>query len=357
MKLMQPMQPMRTKRTIRTARPRTLPRTTGLAASTCAVLTIAVLTGSSTQSASAADTLPVTGYQSEGDPSSLIDASAPGLGSVGVDGVNITADGRSVTAPDADAQAQLARAHADGLPADFLVGNFSDALGDFDETAAYRLLSSPANIDRVVATLRDAVVAQGWNGVTIDLESLRARDRSGLTNFAAALKASLPAGTEVSIDVTTFQSLSDYDANGYDLQALGQAVDNLALMGYDEHGFGTGPGPVGELSWQASGLDVVLSQVDPGKVDLGVAGYGYAFAPGGGVTQVGDQQARDMVAGDGATAAFDTNAGEWTATLSDGTVLWWSDATSLASRKQLAADRGIHGLAVWDLGLSDTIQP
>jgi spore germination protein len=336
---------------------RTFPRTTGLAASACVALTMAVLTGSSTQSASAASALPVTGYQSEGDPSSLIDASAPGLGSVGVDGVNITADGQSVAAPSSDAQAQLARAHADGLPASFLIGNFSAGLGDFDEPAAYRLLSSPANIDRVVAALRDAVVAQGWDGVTIDLESLQARDRSGLTDFAAALKASLPAGAVVSIDVTAFESLSDYNANGYDLQALGQTVDNLALMAYDEHGFGTGPGPVGELSWQASGLDVVLSQVDPGKVDLGVAGYGYAFAPDGGVTQVSDQGARDTVAGDGATATFDTNAGEWTATLSDGTVLWWSDAKSRASREQLAADRGIHGLAVWDLGLSDTIEP
>ena len=39
------------------------------------------------------------------------------------------------------------------LRAEFLVGNYSDAIGDFDPTALHNLVSSPANIGTVVASL------------------------------------------------------------------------------------------------------------------------------------------------------------------------------------------------------------
>ncbi|WP_194922825.1 glycosyl hydrolase family 18 protein [Catenulispora pinisilvae] len=326
-----------------------------LAASAVGVLATAVLT-LPTGTASAFTGLPVVGYQEEGDATSLIDAGAGALGSVGVDGVNITSDGTSVSVPDDGALNQLATAHADGLPAEFLVGNFSQAIGDFDESAAYNLLSSQDNIKNVVASLSDAVASQGWDGVTVDIESLRSRDTDGLTAFVTALKQALPSGKTVSLDLMNGQSAAEYSDLGYDLPALGQVVDHLVLMAYDQHTQDSGPGPVGALSWQQQGLDVLVSEVPAGKVDLGVAGYGYSWPPGGGATQVSDQGARDLVAADGATAQFDDASGEWTATLSDGTVLWWSDAQSLALRRTMAANAGIHGLAVWDLALSDPIQ-
>ena len=299
----------------------------------------------------------MVGYQEEGDATSLIGPSADALGSVGVDGVNISADGTSVSAPDDDALNQLAAAHAKGLPAEFLVGNFSQVIGDFDEPAAYNLLSSQDNIDNVVASLRDAVGSQGWDGVTIDIESLQARDTDGLTAFVTALKQALPSGKTVSLDLMNGQSAQEYSELGYDLPALGQVVDHLVLMAYDQHTQGSGPGPVGALSWQQQGLDVLVSEVPAGGWTWGVAGYGYSWPTGGGgASQVSDQGARDLVAADGATAQFDDASGEWTATLSDGTVLWWSDAQSLALRRTMAANAGIHGLAVWDLALSDPIQ-
>ncbi|QRX89474.1 glycosyl hydrolase family 18 protein [Streptomyces noursei] len=317
----------------------------------------AVIAVACTAPTQATQRLPVLGYQVQGDATALIDASAPALGSVGVDGVNISPAGSGVDAPGATAHGQLAAAHAHGLPAELLVGNFNATTDDFDESAANRLLSSAANIDNVVTALGNAVSSQGWDGVSIDMESLAARDTDGLTRFVTALRRALPARKTISIAVTTYTDTADYAANGWDLPALGQLVDRVVLMAYDEHSNSSDPGPVGELSWQSAGLDALTSQVAPGKVDLGVAGYGYSWKPTGAVTQLSDQGARDLASSDGATTTFDSTAGEWNATLSDGTVLWWSDARSLTARRTLAAAKGIHGLAVWDLGLSDTIQP
>ena len=55
------------------------------------------------------------------------------------------------------------------------------------------------------------------------------------------------------------------------------------------------------------------------------------------------------------TQGWDGTQGEWTATLKNGTVLWWSDANSWPLRVSLAQQYGLHGMALWALDLSDPI--
>ena len=117
----------------------------------------------------------------------------------------------------------------------------------------------------------------------------------------------------------------------------------------------SGPGPVGSRRWQAAALAAVATQVPVGKIDLGVAGYGYTWPTTGTGRTVTVAQARRLVARDGATARWRTGPGEWTARLSDGTRLWWSDRRSYRLRVDLARQRGLHGLAVWRLGSADTL--
>jgi spore germination protein YaaH len=250
----------------------------------------------------------------------------------------------------------LSAARSKQLRAEFLVGNYSAAIGDFDSTAAHDLVSSKTNTAHVVASLVKAVTAQGWDGVTVDLEAVNGRDRAGLVSFVTALKAAMPPGKTVSLDVTAYTSAQEYMDNGYDLAALGSVLDRVALMAYDEHGpTWNGVGPIGGLPWQRQCLEVLLTQVPAAKVDLGVAGYGYTWPTHGTGVQVSDSQARTMVQADGSTAGWNAAQGEWTATLHNGTVLWWSDAKSWPLRESLAQTYNLHGLALWSLGLSDPL--
>jgi spore germination protein len=297
----------------------------------------------------------VTGFQEEGTPSSRITASAGALTTVGVDGVNISADGGAVGRPDSDARNQLAVAHRDHLRAELLIGNYSDAIGDFSELEAHRLFSSNSKIDAVVAELVRSVRTEGWDGLSVDLESLSGRDGAGLVTFLRTLRAELPAGRTVSVCVSNRTSAAGFRQSGYELAAIGATVSRVILMGYDEHGTWGTPGPVGALAWQRAGIRVVLRSVPAAKLDLGVAGYGYAWRPGGDV-QLGDAAARRLALSPGARASFDRRAGEWTAHLPDGSTIWWSDARSFALRVGLAHSLHLHGLAVWSLGLSDPLR-
>jgi spore germination protein len=302
-----------------------------------------------------APTLPILGFQSDGSPTSLIAQDAAGLGSVGVDGLNLAGKPGAVSAPEASDRAQLAAAHAAGLPAVLLVGNYSDKINNFSEPLAYKTLASPTAMGKLAATLSADVRSEGWDGISVDLESLAPRDASGLVTLLADLRTDLGPSASLTMCVENLTAAKQYPANGYDLAGIAQSVSQVVLMAYDQHGpWEKTPGPVGATSWVTRGLRALMTAVPASQIDLGVAGYGYVWGPGG-RHQLSDAGARGLVADQGGHARWVASVGEWTAKLPSGAVVWWSDARTLALRQTLAARFGLHGLAVWSLGLSDPI--
>lgn len=300
--------------------------------------------------------LAVTGFQSEGSPNSRITASEKALTTVGVDGVSLSGDGASVAAPDAAARKALRVAHASHLRAEFVVSNWDNGINDFSETVANDLLRSQHNINAVAQELAGTATSQHWNGVNIDLEALRPRDGDGLVTFLGILRHDLPRHDSVSVDVSNRSTAAGFRNGGYDLRGIADAASRIILMAYDEHGpWEHHPGPVGALPWQRRGLATVLKVVPAKQVDLGQAGYGYAWRPHV-TTTLSDKRARRLVRRHHATPHFDQRNGEWTAQLPDGSTLWWADARSYKLRATLARRHNLHGLAVWSLGLSDQIR-
>ena len=290
-----------------------------------------------------------TGYVLDSAPDALVARDAHGLATLGVAGVYLSGRGNKVSSIDGRL---AAAAHAHGIRAELLLSNYSDRLGDFDPKAAAKLLRSSANLEKVTDTLVSLVVTQGWDGIQVDLESMTAKDADGLLALVQLLQTKMAPEKTVSIAVMASTDPREYVARGYRLAELGAAVDTLALMTYDQHGPWSGPGPIGALPWQRRAVGVVTAVVPAAKVDLGVAGYGYTWPDGATVTV---KRARRLVARNGAIAHWKKGAGEWTARLSDGTRLWWSDGRSYALRVDLATSLGLHGLALWQLGSADPL--
>ncbi|HVW80603.1 MAG TPA: glycosyl hydrolase family 18 protein [Mycobacteriales bacterium] len=305
--------------------------------------------------ASTARRLAITAFQEVGDPNALITRSEKAITTVGVDGVDVTRDGSAVSPPGSGALAALAVAHRDGLRAEFLVSNWDDRINDFSPAIAQRLLTNAGNVSQVATQLADDVQRQGWDGVSVDLESLDAADATGLVDLLSALRASLPAGKSISVCISNSLTAAAYRERGYDLAGIAGTGARVILMAYDQHGtWENQPGPVGALAWQRRGLAALRARVPAAQVDLGQAGYGYAWRPHRNV-QISDARARQIVAANHGSARFDAAAGEWTASLPDGSTLWWADARSFALRVKLALRQHLHGLAVWDLGESDPL--
>ena len=295
--------------------------------------------------------LTFTAFQSEWSDPAAMDASAEAITVLAVDGLNVLAEGGGLTGPNPDVTKLLDRAHEAGLKAELMVGNFSSDIYDFDEQRAFDTLSSPTARASVITTLSEIVEREGWDGISIDFESLTPRDSEGLTAFATELREEL--GQEKTLSIALM--LGDPEEHGTDLEALVPVLDRFILMAYDEHGpwDAESPGPVGSLDWQRAGIDVLLETVPADQVELGIAGYGYGWGPSGD-GQLCVARAQEL-AGD--TARFDEAAGEWTATLADGTELWWSDIRSFRLRVEMAREAGIGGVALWSLEQGDPITP
>ncbi|ROQ38413.1 glycosyl hydrolase family 18 (putative chitinase) [Frondihabitans sp. PhB188] len=321
---------------------------------TAALAALVVLTAGCS-SAQAATPPQVVGYAEAGSTSTAkLDASRSALTTIGIDGVNVTSDGGSITPVSTEALDLVKAAHARSEKAELLVGNFDGDLGDFSPAIGDALLGSRTHIDAVVGDLAAEVRAHGWDGVTVDLESLSDAHAAGLTRFVSELNKALGAGTSVSVCIMA--STGGYAALGYDMAPLGRAADHIVLMAYDEHGPGwSGAGAVGGLPWVKESLAPLRKAVPASKLQLGIAGYGYTWPKHGNGEQLSDARARAIVKRDRATAKWSAAQAEWHATLSSGTTIWWSDARSYRTRLAYAKHLKLGGVAVWSLGLSDAL--
>nr|MCW2729014.1 hydrolase [Aeromicrobium sp.] len=316
---------------------------------TVALALVLLVAGGVASPAAGTSGLDVTGYAQEGDATpSDITRDGRYVRTVAISGVTLAGPDR-ITSVSRDARQLRRAAHRHGRKAVLLVSNYSDAIGDFDERTAHRMLTSPPARASVVRSLVRA--SRGFDGVEIDLESLEPRDRDGLVAFTRELRAALPA-TSLSMAFMASGNSRGYRARGYDLPALAPSLDRMVLMGYDQHGPSwSGPGPIGSLRWVRRELRYFTQVLPNRKVDLGIGAYGYQW--GGSPHTLSVAQARQR-AGD--KARWSARHGEWSATLSNGRRIWWSDQRSVRAREKIARRYGVHGVAVWQIGSSGRLR-
>lgn len=320
----------------------------------CAVTSIAPRATPSATTASPA--IPTELYVSTDTANATsLDRDAHIITTIGIDGVMVSPAGDGVSKLPKNVAKLVAAAHARGLTAELLVRNYDITTNNFSPKIAATLLESAEHRTAVITELVAQVTAAGFDGVQIDLKSLSLTDREGLVMFITQLNESLGAPKSVTMAVTPESSPSRYLGAGYDFARLTPLLSRVILTAYDQHGpTWSKPGPVGGLPWATTALSALIAAgVPSARIDLGVAGFGYSW-PGNG------SDGRQLSVDDSRTLAGDLarwnpiNA-EWTATLPDDTVVWWSDSRSLSQRKALALSRNLHGLAVWELSLTDPL--
>ena len=305
--------------------------------------------------------LPVTGFAVAGETSvGTVQDNAAALDVLSVAGITVKRTGADVTQPVGDTITLLNEANDLGLRPELLVSNYDNRLGDFRAQTAANLLRSAANRRTVARAIAQILRDHPWSGVNIDLERLRAADAPGLVAFVQEVKRQIfslrGVVRQVTVDVGASTSLGDYKASGFSLGPLGQVADRLVLMGYDLHGpTWSTSGPIGPLPWVRQTLDVMQTRVESSKIDLGIAGYGYTWPRQTTGTVISTARARQLVDNFGVQSAYHARVAEWSGKLENGTVLWWSDLHSYNARVQLARNEGLHGVAVWRLGLADSL--
>jgi spore germination protein len=230
---------------------------------------------------------------------------------------------------------------------------------DFNTRRIHAVLRSATYRNKLIKNLVNIAVSKEYDGVNIDFEAIPKGDRSRYTQFIKALSANLKTNGKllaISVPGVTEDNPNDSWAGAYDLATLGQYVDILQLMTYDENGPWGAPGPVAGLDWVTDCVTYVKSVVDPSKISMGVPAYGYVWNldknTGRTVAWV---DIPDLIAGK--TVHWDAaSSSPWIRWTENGVhyEAWFENTQSIQAKQQLARNNLLHGISVWALGLEDS---
>jgi spore germination protein YaaH len=236
----------------------------------------------------------------------------------------------------------------------------------FDSDMTHELISNmiirTETIDKLV-TLYDN---NNFPGINIDFENIYKDDKDNLSQFIAELTAAFHRkGMLVSIDVT-FSGGSDNWSKCYDRTILGQWVDFIVVMSYDEH-WGSSPisGSVASINWLDKNLAILLTEVESDKVIMGIPLYMRIWFERPHKEKVNSMKVTSdaitmhkmetILASEDYNVLWDEAAGQNYISFIDSTdnavkKIWIEDAESLKIKLEMVHKYNLKGIASWRRG-------
>jgi spore germination protein YaaH len=248
------------------------------------------------------------------------------------------------------------RAHEKGYQVWALINN------NFDPEITSKFLNSTSARENIIAQLLLYADLYELDGINVDFENVYLKDRDMLTQLVREITPVLrEQGLVVSMDVT-IKSTNPNWSMCYDRKALGEIVDYLALMAYDEH-WATSPisGPVASINWVERGIKTLLDEVPPEKVLLGLPFYTREWEETpkdlGGVSvkskALSMAAVKQKIQETGAKITWDQSSGTNFLVYRKGNTtykIWVEDASSIDLKTDLVQKYNLAGTAAWRLG-------
>ncbi len=237
------------------------------------------------------------------------------------------------------------------------IANVTNGQWAYEPVAA--MLHDPAAMTRHVNDIVTLVQREGYDGIDIDYEDLRAADREAFTTFVTRLGEALHAEDKV-LSVAVFAKTSDAGEDernaAQDFVAIGEAVDEVRVMAYDYHWSASTPGPVAPITWVREVLTFAKTQISPDKIVLGIPVAGYDWVDGRG-EPVSWLQSYGRTKAYGATLQYDrlSQSPSFRYTDEQGRAheVWFENAESTTAKLEAAKEAEIRGVYVWMFGDED----
>ncbi|MEK3917188.1 glycosyl hydrolase family 18 protein [Paenibacillus sp. FSL H7-0331] len=230
----------------------------------------------------------------------------------------------------------------------------------FDAALTTKFLANADAQKKFIQALVSKGAQLGVEGLNIDFESVAGKDRAPYTAFVKNLTAAAHAeGLKISIDLPR-GSVKWNAQTAYDHEKLGETVDYIITMTYDQH-WRSGPeaGSVAGLQWVEEGVQEFLSYGIPrDKLIMGIPFYvrEWQIDESG---QLVDNRAllmKDLPAlikSKKATQTWDDKFGQYRVEYEqDGNkrVFWLEDEATVKARIDIAKKYDLGGVAAWRLG-------
>lgn len=225
-----------------------------------------------------------------------------------------------------------------------------------------KVLSTLESRKRLVSQIVTVVEREGYDGVNIDFEYLKAADKDKFIEFIKGLSEALHAsGKSLNISLPAKTEKADWWP-GYDYRALGTYCDFVVLMAYDKNP--ASPEPQAGIDWVEEVVDYALARIPAEKIVLGIGYFGYDWATGGGKNTVlatrngisisGLLFADELVERYGIKFTIDKKSSMAYGTYTDSNgvfhQIWMENEASVDAKAKLVIQKGLKGIALWRLG-------
>jgi len=303
----------------------------------------------------------VLGYYTDASPTAFNKYHSY-MNQMSTDTLNTDAEGNLIGSVPKQAVQQANQWHMDTFA---LVSNYGEI--DWDPDAAHKAITNPTARKKLIAGLLKTTKQNHYKGINLDFESLVPEDRDALSNFvrdtAKVMKAN---GLQTMVSVPAKQQ--DDPENGwsgaYDYQAIGNAVDFVQVMTYDEHGVWSEPGSSAGKAWIEDSLAFAVKQVPSSKVLMGLPAYGNDWNVT--KTKAEDKDANLMVSWKNTapllakhhiTGKRDQTSGSMVARYTDSKgdqhEVWYEDTVSITQKAKLAHQYQLAGVSMYAIGMED----
>ncbi|TYQ16138.1 UNVERIFIED_CONTAM: putative glycosyl hydrolase [Acetivibrio alkalicellulosi] len=230
---------------------------------------------------------------------------------------------------------------------------------EFDIDIANKVLNSEESRRHMIKLLLEYTWKYKLDGINVDFENIYFSDRYVLSQFIRELALVLrEQGLITSVDVTKIEPGSWNWSMCYDRRALGEAVDYVALMAYDQNGsWSKQSGSVAQINWVERSLTEVLEQVRAEKMLLGLPFYTVLWEEQNGkvvkTSAISMETSQNLIRQNNAHVVWDNFSGQYIATYKKGNStfkIWVEDARSIELKASLVNKYGLAGVASWRRG-------
>lgn len=238
------------------------------------------------------------------------------------------------------------------------VTNRPSAAAAFSRDVARAILATQESRARYVQSLVDLVKRGGYDGADLDWEEMRYAERASFTRLVQGAAAALH-GEHRFLSVTVYPKTSEPGHTpgqlSEDYAAIGAAADELKIMTYGASGVWSTAGPQAQLSWLDGVLAFAEKRVQPKKVYMGVAFFGFDWS-GGHASAVTGGSAPQIVASSGVSPSRDPLSAEMvlrhTGAGGVSHTMYYPDRHTIAARLRVLRRKHPEtgGAAIWLMG-------
>lgn len=227
---------------------------------------------------------------------------------------------------------------------------------DFSAELAGGVLANSTYRRNLVSSLVNITRQKGFGGVSIDFEFIPPPQRQQFVQFLKDLKKELG---QLILHVNVHAKTKDIPSNriigAYDYGAIGQVADLVAVMTIDYGYPGGPPDPIAPLNWVEEIIKYSVTQINPSKLQIALALYGYDKPLSGKPTiALSSLAAQNQAISLDRPIQFDkTSQSPWYKYWqgSEERIVWFEDIRSYQEKYNLITAYKLNGTTFWQISL------